>query len=154
MRFSVFLNARKIASKKALKKAKPAYPLKDKLSFDKSIPSRFRLLDVHQDDRLSECNETFFTGLTPELNEALLSMKISKPTEIQEYGMFSVLKERFVLLASHTGSGKTLAYLLPLFLRIKQNSQISTCKTSPKALIMAPTKELVTQVTVNILLKW
>ena len=60
------------------------------------------------------------------------------------------------MLAAETGSGKTLAYLLPIYHHImasKDNESCQELSTSPLALILTPTRELVQQVLVNIALK-
>lgn len=53
-------------------------------------------------------------------------------------------------LGGPTGSGKTLAYLLPLFDRLKkaeeQNQTIFRLPNRPKAIILAPSKELIQQI--------
>ena len=56
------------------------------------------------------------------------------------------------MLAAETGSGKTLAYLLPIFhhlLALKESKTIPETRTSPLALVLAPTRELVQQVVVS-----
>jgi superfamily II DNA/RNA helicase len=72
---------------------------------------------------------------------------LTEPTEVQEKGIGEVLAGRNTLLASATGTGKTLAYLLPLasVLKAKEEAHGSP-PTSPRALVVAPTKELASQV--------
>ena len=55
-----------------------------------------------------------------------------------------VLAGRDVLVKSPTGSGKTLAFGIPLVERIKADG------ARPSALILAPTRELATQITDDI----
>ena len=56
------------------------------------------------------------------------------------------------MLAAETGSGKTLSYLLPIcqaLLHLKDSENLPTSSTSPLAVILIPTQELVRQVVVS-----
>lgn len=79
--------------------------------------------------------------ITRQFIGALEDMGISEPTEIQAKGIPPALSGQDVLGIAQTGSGKTLAFLLPLVMKIKQAGD-----GRPKALIMAPAKELVIQI--------
>ncbi len=52
---------------------------------------------------------------------------------------------RDVIGIAETGSGKTLAFLLPMFRHIKDQRPLDDAE-GPIALIMAPTRELATQI--------
>ena len=89
--------------------------------------------------------------ITRQFIDALEGMGITDPTEIQAKGIPPALSGQDVLGIAQTGSGKTLAFLLPLVMKIKHAGD-----GRPKALIMAPAKELalqifdvLTQLTVN-----
>lgn len=62
------------------------------------------------------------------------------PTEVQAEIMPHILEGRDVLAQSQTGTGKTAAFALPLLSKIKRKSHL------PKVLVLAPTRELATQV--------
>ena len=70
---------------------------------------------------------------------------ITLPTPIQQVTLPDSLAGRDVLGRGRTGSGKTYAFLLPLVARLAQ-SRRTTRPGSPRALILAPTRELVGQI--------
>jgi len=78
----------------------------------------------------------------------------SVPTPIQEAVIPLGLTGGDIIASSETGSGKTLAYALPILQRLlispsrDQPSKEDTC--SPRALILAPTRELAQQVAKHI----
>lgn len=77
----------------------------------------------------------------PEIDKALLEMKISKWTPIQEQSIPIILEGKNLIGLSETGSGKTLAFTLPLISRL-----IGVAKRPTKILIITPTKELSEQI--------
>lgn len=79
-------------------------------------------------------------GLNEELLEAVESLKIAEPTEIQEKAIPVALDGKSIIGQSETGTGKTLAYLLPILQRIDSSKQEMQC------IILAPTHELVAQI--------
>ncbi|MDD5772926.1 MAG: DEAD/DEAH box helicase [bacterium] len=79
-------------------------------------------------------------GLDPCLVKALEIEKIIIPTDIQSRVIPEIILNKDVIMRSETGTGKTLAYLLPLFEKIKNTSK------EMKAVILAPTHELVIQI--------
>ncbi|GAB3660639.1 DEAD/DEAH box helicase [Nocardioides korecus] len=70
---------------------------------------------------------------------------ITTPSPIQAATLPDSLKGRDVLGRGRTGSGKTLAFLLPLVARLEKSGARRTPK-KPRALILAPTRELVAQI--------
>ena len=85
--------------------------------------------------------ETFENlGISPLLIKALKAEKINNPTDIQINSVPVIIPGRDVIMHSPTGTGKTLAYLLPLFETIKLPAK------ELKAIIIAPTHELVIQI--------
>lgn len=64
-----------------------------------------------------------------------------KPTEIQQKCIPLILGGQEVIGIAQTGTGKTAAYLLPVLMKVKY----ATGK-DPRALILAPTKELTLQI--------
>lgn len=75
-----------------------------------------------------------------------------KPTEIQALAIPHLLdrKKRHVLVAAETGSGKTLAYLLPTIDMLKADEKrkgvVKRRLDHPRAIVLVPTRELVSQV--------
>ena len=64
------------------------------------------------------------------------------PTPIQERAIPMALEGRDILGLAQTGTGKTAAFALPILERLRKGS-----KGTPRALIMAPTRELAEQIT-------
>jgi len=67
-------------------------------------------------------------------------MEIVEPSPIQEAAIPYLIKGRDVVGQARTGSGKTLAFAIPLF------SLCDPALSEPQALILVPTRELVSQV--------
>lgn len=80
-------------------------------------------------------------NLNTPLRNALLDLKISEPTTIQQRAFSPIMSGRDVMGIAQTGTGKTYAYLLPLLRNLKFSKQIF-----PRILILVPTRELVQQV--------
>ncbi|KAI7876078.1 DEAD-domain-containing protein, partial [Lichtheimia hyalospora FSU 10163] len=96
-------------------------------------------------------------GLQPSVIDAvrqgyLKHVQDARPSEIQALSIPSLLKpeqHRNVLVAAETGSGKTLAYLLPVIDQLKRNEKKPSQRRRldhPRAIVLVPTRELVTQV--------
>lgn len=81
-------------------------------------------------------------GLDPKLLQALDLLGFENPTEIQAQSIPALLNEdRDLLGLASTGTGKTAAFGLPLLHRLEIGGKY------PKALILAPTRELALQIT-------
>ena len=96
-------------------------------------------------------------GLRGSVLEALEELGLETPSEIQALAIRSILQgegkldaleQNGVVLASHTGSGKTLAYLLPIVQKLKEweEYQGRGAPKRPRAIVVAPTQELVEQI--------
>ena len=84
-------------------------------------------------------------GLAPTLIEALTKNGLTQPTPIQLRAIPLALAGRDVMGLAQTGTGKTLAFGLPLIDRLLAEPGKPAPKTV-KALILAPTRELVNQI--------
>jgi superfamily II DNA/RNA helicase len=84
-------------------------------------------------------------GVPADLSDVLTSQGITEPTPIQAATLPDSLGGRDVLGRGRTGSGKTLAFLLPMVARLDASRSRRTPKR-PRALILAPTRELVSQI--------
>ena len=84
-------------------------------------------------------------GVPENLVAVLEAQGITSPFPIQEATLPSTLAGGDVLGRGQTGSGKTLAFSLPLVARLAAKSQRRKARF-PRALIMAPTRELATQI--------
>ncbi|SHE99525.1 DEAD/DEAH box helicase [Clostridium fallax] len=79
-------------------------------------------------------------GIKREIIEALQSLNIKEPTEVQELSIPLALEGKNIIGQSQTGTGKTLAYLVPVLQKVEEG------KKEMQALIVAPTHELVAQI--------
>jgi superfamily II DNA/RNA helicase len=83
-------------------------------------------------------------GVPARLVTVLADLGIDTPTPIQAATLPDALAGRDVLGRGRTGSGKTFAFLLPLVARLSGGR--SARPNAPRALILAPTRELVGQI--------
>jgi len=84
-------------------------------------------------------------GVPASLTAVLSASGITIPTPIQAATLPDSLAGRDVLGRGRTGSGKTYAFLLPLLTRLAASKNTRQAR-KPRALILAPTRELVTQI--------
>ena len=79
-------------------------------------------------------------GVSSAVVSALAAAGITTPFAVQQLAIGDVLEGRDVLVRSPTGSGKTLAFGIPLVDRIAADAR------RPSGLVLAPTRELATQI--------
>jgi superfamily II DNA/RNA helicase len=84
-------------------------------------------------------------GLPQAVVDVLAANGIETPFPIQAATLPDSLSGRDVLGRGRTGSGKTYAFLLPMVTRLT-TSQTKRAPGRPRALILAPTRELVAQI--------
>ncbi|TKA65332.1 hypothetical protein B0A55_10571 [Friedmanniomyces simplex] len=80
-----------------------------------------------------------------QISDVLRDMGYEKPTPIQSQTLPSIMSGRDTIGIAKTGSGKTVAYLLPMFRHIKDQPPLDKLD-GPIGLILAPTRELATQI--------
>jgi ATP-dependent RNA helicase RhlE len=80
-------------------------------------------------------------GLKPELLSAISDHGYSTPTPIQARAIPPVLAGRDLLAGAQTGTGKTAAFVLPLLQVLD-----TAAGRGPRALVLAPTRELAAQI--------
>ncbi|XP_049851133.1 uncharacterized protein LOC126325473 [Schistocerca gregaria] len=88
-------------------------------------------------------------GLATKLLDRLKKFKYEKPTPIQAQALPAIMSGRDVIGIAKTGSGKTLAFLLPMFRHILDQPDLQP-GDGPIGLIIAPTRELATQINTDI----
>ncbi len=86
-----------------------------------------------------------FRALIPKIQQAVAAEGYTTPTPIQEQCIAHLLQGRDLLGSAQTGTGKTAAFTLPLLQRLASNSSRPRSRT-PRALILAPTRELAAQI--------
>jgi superfamily II DNA/RNA helicase len=84
-------------------------------------------------------------GLPAAICAILEAQELTAPFPIQRTTIPDALDGRDVLGRGKTGSGKTLAFALPLMVRLVETNHVAR-PGRPRALILAPTRELVTQI--------
>ncbi|XP_030374887.1 ATP-dependent RNA helicase bel [Scaptodrosophila lebanonensis] len=81
--------------------------------------------------------------------------RYDKPTPVQKYAIPIIISGRDLMACAQTGSGKTAAFLLPILNQMyehgispppQNNRQYSRRKQYPLGLVLAPTRELATQI--------
>ena len=85
------------------------------------------------------------TGLPDRLLSLLLARGYTSPFAIQRQALPIIMSGRDVFGVARTGSGKTLAYLLPLLRQVLDVPPLNPGE-GPIGLILAPARELVTQI--------
>lgn len=88
-------------------------------------------------------------GVPESLVQALTAQGITAPFPIQTATLPDTLQGRDVLGRGRTGSGKTLAFALPMVARLAASTGARRA-ARPRGLILAPTRELATQITATL----
>lgn len=84
-------------------------------------------------------------GLNEVLGRALADVGYEQPTPIQSAAIPGLLDGRDLLGVAQTGTGKTAAFALPLLQKLHEQGGRSKAKC-PRALVLAPTRELAIQI--------
>ena len=80
-------------------------------------------------------------GLAPPILRAIDQAGFAVPRPIQQQAIPAVLEGRDVLGLASTGTGKTAAFAIPVLARL-----LSSRRPGPRALVVAPTRELASQI--------
>jgi ATP-dependent RNA helicase RhlE len=86
-------------------------------------------------------------GLGPNLLQSIVDVGYTQPTPIQMAAVPHVLAGRDLIGIAQTGTGKTAAFVLPILERLSKTKQQNR---NPRALIVAPTRELAAQIEENV----
>lgn len=93
--------------------------------------------------------------LTEIIKNSITLAGYDKPTPVQKYAIPIIIGRRDVMACAQTGSGKTAAFLVPILNQIyesgprpppPQNNPSGKRKQYPLGLVLAPTRELATQI--------
>jgi len=106
---------------------------------------------------LPKCVDSFNeANLTEILKNNLLLCNYTKPTPVQKWAIPIVMNNRDLMACAQTGSGKTAAFLVPILNSLYENGPFDTPlppgraygrrKQYPLALVLAPTRELASQI--------
>ncbi|MEM7475071.1 MAG: DEAD/DEAH box helicase [Planctomycetota bacterium] len=105
---------------------------------DKSSENKAENKDATKSKNAEETFADF--ALSKPVKRAVEEAGYSKPTSVQAKLIPLMLEGRDVIAQSQTGTGKTAAFALPIL------SQLNTKMRMPQVLVLAPTRELATQV--------
>lgn len=93
--------------------------------------------------------------LTEIIKNSITLAGYDKPTPVQKYAIPIIIGRRDVMACAQTGSGKTAAFLVPILNQIYESGPrapppqaggIGRRKQYPLGLVLAPTRELATQI--------
>jgi ATP-dependent RNA helicase RhlE len=84
-------------------------------------------------------------GLAEPLADALVKMGYKTPTPIQAQAIPALMKGRDLVGIAQTGTGKTAAFALPILDKLIRERK-PTPKLGARALVLAPTRELASQI--------
>lgn len=85
-------------------------------------------------------------GLLPEVAEGVRQAGFTHCTPIQALALPPALKDQDVAGQAQTGTGKTAAFLLVIFQRLLRSRESAGQRRHPRALILAPTRDLALQI--------
>lgn len=83
--------------------------------------------------------------ITERIKEQLRKLDYKRPTDIQYKAISPILRGEDVLAIAQTGTGKTAAFVIPILDMIQKN-KIDRRSDGIKCVVMAPTRELVIQI--------
>ena len=89
-------------------------------------------------------------GLDDRIFKAIQAAGYTEPTPIQAAAIPAVLAGRDVIGIAQTGTGKTAAFVLPILTKLTRPSDDGKPRCGMRALIVAPTRELVVQIEENV----
>ena len=91
-------------------------------------------------------------NLSSELLRAISDQGYVQPTPIQAQVILHILEGKDIMGSAETGTGKTASFTLPMLhpLQSHANSSASPARHPIRALILAPTRELATQIHDNV----
>ena len=92
-----------------------------------------------------EFAQTVFGLVHPLIQHAVADQAYLTPTPIQQQAIPHLLEGRDLLGCAQTGTGKTAAFLLPILHRLQTQPKPAQ-RNRPRALILAPTRELAAQI--------
>ncbi|VDO64955.1 unnamed protein product [Schistosoma curassoni] len=88
-------------------------------------------------------------NLDQRILKAISDLNWIKPTDIQQVVIPLVFAKKCLIVHAKTGSGKTAAFAIPILNDLLQEKQFALCQ-STSVVVLAPTKELCSQVASNI----
>ena len=87
--------------------------------------------------------------LSPQMVQAVHDAGYTEPTPIQVAAIPLILAGHDVIGIAQTGTGKTAAFVLPILMKLAASNKNGQ-RQGPRALVIAPTRELVVQIEENV----
>src|SRR5215471_12769408 len=87
--------------------------------------------------------------LSPQIVQAVREAGYTEPTPIQVAAIPIILAGHDVIGIAQTGTGKTAAFVLPILMKLTASKPNGQAR-GPRALVVAPTRELVVQIEENV----
>ncbi|MEX2488969.1 MAG: DEAD/DEAH box helicase [Pseudomonadales bacterium] len=116
--------------------------------FKKPVPVTPETQDADTPETPGEVNEFDGLDLPDELNKAIKDIGFTKCTPVQREVLPFALDGRDIIAQAQTGTGKTAAFLISMITWHLENPEVSSRGNgTPFGLIIAPTRELVMQIT-------
>jgi hypothetical protein len=123
--------------------------LKDMTTRDWRIVREDYDINIRGGNAVNPLRSWLEAGLPDELMRAIQRQGYTDPTPIQRQCVPVGVQSRDLIGLAETGSGKTVAFVLPMLLhllRCDKKSWAACSSEGPLALVMAPVRELVTQI--------
>src|SRR5947207_9493752 len=89
-------------------------------------------------------------NLSPKILQAIEDAGYTEPTPIQVAAIPHILAGHDVIGIAQTGTGKTAAFVWPILMKLLESVRAGRAIASPRALVVAPTRELVVQIEENV----
>src|SRR5947208_976500 len=88
-------------------------------------------------------------NLSPKILQAVDDAGYTEPTPIQVAAIPHILAGDDVIGIAQTGTGKTAAFVWPILMKLLESVRAGLAAGRPRALVLAPTRELVVQIEEN-----
>ncbi|OTB00660.1 hypothetical protein M426DRAFT_324126 [Hypoxylon sp. CI-4A] len=125
--------------------AQPSQPAEESRLQENSYDVEVKLSDLqnNEDNPLGSIHKFEDLGLPQEVLRALVAMRFSKPSKVQEKALPLMLADppQNMIAQSQSGTGKTAAFVTTVLSRVDH-----TRPTQPQALLLAPSRELARQI--------
>src|SRR5438067_5821269 len=89
-------------------------------------------------------------NLSPQILQAVEDAGYTEPTPIQVAAIPHILAGDDVIGIAQTGTGKTAAFVWPILMKLLESVRAGLATGRPRALVVAPTRELVVQIEENV----
>jgi len=138
-------NAQRRAAKKHLHSGQSGFRKRGKKATQLITPSKTRREYREATPMVPIEMESAFNSLIPETQHAIRHEGYTKPTPVQAQAIPPQIAGKDLIGSAQTGTGKTAAFTLPLLQKLSVERTPAESR-HPRALILAPTRELAAQI--------